>query len=132
MSDLRGNQVIDSREVMERIEELQDERNGIMEHSAEVESGEDLANWDKEFGQELTELKELAEEGESASSDWTHGVNLIRDDYFTDYVQEMLADIGELPRDIPHYIVIDWDETASNIQADYTSIEFGGETYWFR
>ncbi len=45
---------------------------------------------------------------------------------------EMLSDIGDLPRDIPHYIVIDEDATARNIQQDYTSVDFDGATYWVR
>jgi hypothetical protein len=44
----------------------------------------------------------------------------------------MTYHIGDMPKEIPSYIVIDWDATAENIQADYTSVDFDGVTYWIR
>lgn len=52
--------------------------------------------------------------------------------YWVDYVQEMLEDTGDIPKDLPHYIVIDWESTARNIQYDYVSIDVGGTDFWIR
>jgi hypothetical protein len=43
-----------------------------------------------------------------------------------------LEDCGESPRDLPFYIVIDWEETADNLRVDYTEVDFEGTTYLFR
>jgi hypothetical protein len=77
-------------------------------------------------------LESVAEQGEEYASDWHHGETLIHDDYFTRYAMELLTDCGELPQDLPWYIVVDEEATARNIQADYTAIDFDGETYWIR
>jgi hypothetical protein len=44
----------------------------------------------------------------------------------------MLEDCGEIPRDLPHYIAIDWEATAQNIRVDYTEIDFDGQAYLVR
>ena len=41
-------------------------------------------------------------------------------------------DIGDLPKDLPAYIVIDWDKTANNIEADYTTVDYDGVEYLIR
>lgn len=102
-----SDDVIDSRAVIERIEELQDAYD------------------------EYKVLTALAEEA-ADSEDWPHGATLIRETYFVDYCKELLADIGDLPKDLPHYIEIDWDTTADNLRADYTEVDFDGVAYLIR
>jgi hypothetical protein len=53
---------------------------------------------------------------------------LIHEDNFIDAMRELCEDIG----DLPDYIVIDWEATAENLRADYTSVEFEGSTYYTR
>lgn len=36
-----------------------------------------------------------------------------------DFVQDLLEACGDIPRDLPHYIAIDWETTARNIMYDY-------------
>lgn len=110
--------VIDSRDIESRIEELE----------AELEDSELSA----EDYEELQTLRALAKDGEEYSPDWNYGSTLIRDSYFVDYVQEMLEDCGDIPKDLPHYIHIDWESTARDVRVDYTPIEFDGVTYWVR
>jgi Antirestriction protein (ArdA) len=119
--------IIDSREVIERIKELRDL---LPETVLDVMPGtnDELAT----IQNELSIFEKLAEQGESYAADWDHGVALIRDSYFTDYAREFLEDCGDIPRNIPHYIAIDWEATARNIQVDYTPIDFDGVTYWVR
>lgn len=145
--------VIDSRDVIERIEELEAEREQLAEsvydaNSALRESVDDderevlddalekakdrLDDWYNDNGDELKALKSLADEAEGYAPDWHHGATLIRGTYFGEYAEEMLKDIGDLPKDIPHYIVIDWEATADNIREDYTAVDFDGIEYWVR
>lgn len=114
--------VIDSRDVIARIEELE----GLIadEAIADVKRGAAL--------EELRPLKALAAEGENYAPDWEYGAALIRESYFTDYAKELLEDCGDLPRGLPHYIAIDWEATARNIKVDYTEVEFDGVTYLIR
>lgn len=122
--------VIDSRDVIERIEELQGERD-----SFELDGEENPEAWaeqNPDDAEELRELEALAEECEGYASDWRHGEALIRESYWEDYVQELLEDCGDIPRNLPHYLVIDWEATARNIAVDYTEVDFGGVTYYIR
>src|SRR5262249_45105724 len=112
----------------------------------EVEQGETIGNYhywvaklddgdafeSSEDALEYANLKALADEAEGYSPDWTYGSTLVRDSYFTTYTQELCEDIGDVPRNLPSYIEIDWEATARNIRQDYTSVEFDGVTYWVR
>jgi hypothetical protein len=149
-----SDDTIDSRDVIERIEELEAEREAITEEVEEYahaeeeedddgnpkqvdvdrlrEARESLKEWDDENGDELKALKALAKEASGYADDWKYGAQLIRDSYFTEAMQELLDDCGEIPKNFPSYIEIDWEATARNLRADYTSVEFDGVTYWVR
>jgi len=105
--------VIDSRDIIERIKELKDTE-------------------DEDEKAELASLENLAEDCQS--SEWTYGVGLIRDDYFTEYAKELCEDIGDLPKEVPNYIKchIDWDGVTEDLKVDYETVDFDGVTYWFR
>lgn len=90
---------------------------------------------EEDYSEELAELatlKALAEEGSDCSAEWDYGATLIRDSYFVEYCKDMLVDIGDLPKNLPHYIEIDWDKTADNLKADYASVDFDGVEYFVR
>jgi DNA repair exonuclease SbcCD ATPase subunit len=160
-----SDDVIDSRDVIERIQELEAEREALAETleetrsaheeaeaaKADVDSGDadadhdlagklddlatrleearhELEEWDDQNGEELKGLKKLNDEGESLD-DWEYGVALYRESYFVEAMQEMVQDIGDLPKNIPAYLEIDWEATAKNLRVDYTEIEFDGVTY---
>ena len=161
MTDVRNtDDVIDSRDVIARIEELEEERQDLVEAlddardtlgdakddtSAIADNPVDrleaeerlsaakvaLSEWDADNGDELKALRDLMEEAGS-SPDWEYGESLIRDSYFTEYAQQLLEDCGELPPDLPSYIEIDWEATARNLRVDYFSVDFDGVTYWIR
>ena len=134
--------VIDSRDVIARIEELTAERDGLVAAIDDAVSEEQgsgdiealklaLAEWlDGEDGLELASLEKLAEEAEGYAPDWTCGATLIRDDYFERAMDELVEDIGDMPKDIPSYMTIVLDYTA--LQQDYSAVDFDGETYWVR
>lgn len=108
--------VIDSRDVIARIEALRadDQRD-------EVEA------------EELAALEDLAKEAEGYAEDWQYGAALIRDSYFEEYAREFADDIGAVNRNAkwPN-TCIDWKQAAEELQMDYTRVDFDGVTYWTR
>jgi hypothetical protein len=161
--ELHAN-IIDSRDIVKRLEELQEEKEALEEaitdckesvseafdawerdtdseelkddHGKSLEllatAEEVLTDWIAENGEELTMLESVNEEGENYCPDWTHGETLIEEDYFVEYAQELVSDIGDLPENIPSYIVIDWKATADNLLSDYSYIDIDGTKYYIR
>lgn len=108
--------VIDSRDVIARLEYLRD--------------GDGLTDDEK---RELDALIKLDEEGRDYAPDWEYGATLIRDSYFTDYAMQLAEDIGAIKADAQWpYNFIDWTMAAHELRIDYTSVDFGGVTYWVR
>ena len=121
--DLSKCDYIDSRDVEELMEELEDEVEEI-----EIEDGDvDEITIENAFRLELEELRD-----EINSSEWQYGLLLIRESEFTGYCEEMLKDCGDLPQDIPSYIAIDWEKTAENLSVDYSEVEINGVTFLYR
>jgi len=118
--------VIDSRDIINRIEELENELQEFLDESEE-NTAENFPEWE-----ELKSLRTLAAECSSLSADWKYGETLIRYNYWEEYVKEMLEDCGDIPNNIPWYIVIDWETTADNISQDYALVEFDGVEYYIR
>ncbi len=114
--------IMDSRDVMARIEELEELREGDLENFNETEEAE-----------ELKELLEFATYKGEYHPEWEHGVTLIRNSYFKDYAQELAEEIGAIDgsENWPCNC-IDWEMAARELRIDYTSSEFGGITYWYR
>ena len=123
--------VIDSRDVIDRIAELEGERDSwLADHDAD---DSDWAAVNVDDAEELATLKALASEGEDYAADWTHGETLIRDSYFVEYAQELAEDIGAINHEAswPN-TCIDWEQAAQELRMDYTAVEFGDVTYWIR
>lgn len=76
-------------------------------------------------------LSNLVSKGgdEQWRGDW-YPITLIRDSYFEKAMDELLEDVGELPKELPCYLKITVDYKA--LQMDYSSVEFDGVTYWYR
>jgi len=124
------NDLIDSRDVIERIQELQNR--GAAERRIEhpdLEPSED----DEEELRELDALLALAEEAEGYSEDWPDGATLIRDSYFVEYAQQLAEDIGCIDRNGAWPAdCINWERAAEELQMDYTQVDFDDVTYWVR
>jgi len=79
---------------------------------------------------ELTALLALEEEA-GDSPDWECGVTLIHDLYFPEYAREIAEDLqgadffGSWPGNC-----IDWDYAARELQHDYMSVDYMGQTFW--
>lgn len=131
---------INLRDVTARVEELREERkarNGD-DWEDETENGDNpWATENPEDDVELVELENLLSElaGYGGDYQWEgdwYPQRLIRNSYFTDAMQELVEDIGDIPRGLPGYLVIDWEATADNLRMDYSSVDFAGTTFWYR
>jgi hypothetical protein len=120
--------IIDSRDVEERITELDDQRSEF-DPSGTCER----AVLDEDEADELTALLKLREEAEGYSEDWKYGATLIRDSYFRAYAEELADEIGAINSDqtwpLNH---IDWEAAADALKEDYTAVDFDGVEYWVR
>ena len=126
-----NNDILDSRDIISRIEELENDRDSWNDDEDNADS---KTTWEAEYpddATELTTLTDLAEECENYS-EWVHGEVLVRYSYWEDYVQELLEDCGDIPRNLPHYLVIDWKQTADNISQDYATVTYDGVDYYIR
>lgn len=112
--------MINSSDVIARIEELLEAR-----------------PLDTEDNAELNALMSLAEEGEGAA-DWHYGETLIRDSYFQEYAESLADELGYLEQGSQGaqptwpFTCIDWEKAADELQTDYFSVDFDGITYWIR
>lgn len=108
--------VIDSRDIIKRIEVLTDQC--------------EASYLDFDEYQELCTLSDLAEEGEQYASDWSYGEQLIQRAYFKQAMDDMVADCYEMPKDMPFWMSIELDYDA--LEQDYTSLDFDGIEYLIR
>jgi hypothetical protein len=114
--------IIDVRDIIARFEEL----------SSDIEVGEPDEDMRKEHSDLLDILDELRDVGggdEQWRGDW-YPVTLIRDSYFTEAMDELLEDIGDLPKNLPSYLQITVDYVA--LKMDYTAVQINGTTYYTR
>jgi len=87
---------------------------------------------------ELKTLENLLEElkgcggDEQWNGDW-YPITLIRDSYFEDYAQELAEECGLVNHNAnwPNSC-IDWEKAARELQWDYSTVDFGDVTYWYR
>ena len=124
MNDIKPeNDIIDSRDVIERIEDLTDQA--------------EYGPLDQDDSEELAFWREVAEQGEGAA-DWIYGATLIADSYFTTYAQELADDIGAVNSEIGWPAChIDWDAAATALKIDYFEIDVTHAdgctySYWIR
>ena len=110
--------VIDSRDIIERIEELE---NLIADESTNA----DFLEWCQEYDT----LTTLTEECEGYAPDWNYGTTLIHRDYFEQYMDEMIQDCYTIP-ELPSFISLEIDYDA--LEQDYTSVDFDGQEYLIR
>lgn len=107
--------IMDTRDIQARIEEL-----------------EDLVDEGPLEADEVAELKALVNLKEETEYYFENEESFISDDYFEEYVEQFLKDCGMIPADLPEWVHIDWERTAEEVKVDYTAYEFRGTTYWIR
>lgn len=120
--------IIDIRDIIARVEELEQEREGL--DIANPEQDADLAAEHCQLANILAELVGYGGD-EQWRGDW-YPVTLVCDSYFTTYARDLLEECGTIPRDLPSWVEIDWEATARNVRIDYTPVDINGRTYWYR
>lgn len=129
--ELTSNDIIDVRDIIARVEELESD----IEDLRESEQMPDQAAAD-EADEELQALTSIMEDlkgyggDEQWRGDW-YPVTLIRESHFVDYCQELVFDCYDL-KGIPTFIHIDWELTARDIKVDYSEVTIDGVTYFYR
>jgi hypothetical protein len=110
---------IDSRDIIDRIEDLQDSERDMDEQ------------------RELNALLILAEQAQH-SPDWLHGEVLIRRSYFVDYITDLIHDCYPMPKEMHsgqwpfRHITIDYEAAAREAEVDYMFVDFDGVEYLIR
>ena len=131
MSISNLDDVIDSRDVIERIEELESIQAELVQQLSDgLISEADMLIFDKEQGKELDMLRALADEASQYSNDWEYGETLIHRDYFEKYMDEMVEECYEIPKNLPYWMSITLDYDA--LEQDYASVDFDGQEYLIR
>lgn len=154
--------IIDTRDLQEEYNELMEARDQIEELESQISDLEDEIdeldelgpyggeNADEELDTLREKLDELIYERESIDydedradeirnifdevPDAEYGATLIEAGSWVEYVKELCEDVGDIPRDLPHYIenAFDWEKVADEIVMDYGMIDFDGNTYYYR
>lgn len=132
--------ILDSRDVIARRDELKEERdryNEAAEEKSEM-SGEGgragVNDWVEDCPEDAEELAQLEAFIAEGSDSWEDGETLVRETYFKDYAQELADDLhGErMAKNEWPFSCIDWEKAARELQYDYTGADWDGVTYYFR
>jgi len=118
--------IIDVRDIIARVEAIESEGDDTF-----------LADTDPETLGEVRTLRMILNDLEGNGGDEQlrgkrYPVTLIAEHYFTMYVRELLEDCGDIPRDLPAYVHIDWQRTARDIAVDYSTVTIQGREYLYR
>ena len=136
--------IIDSRNVIDRIDHLDSELRDAYEGSGGKRKKKKFEEWVNDTAEddrhtlqdaakELKALKSLQDEAEGYCSDWKYGAALIRESYFEDYARELAEDIGAVPKDLSWPCChIDWEAVTEALKQDYTTVDFDGVDYYVR
>lgn len=115
-----GDAGIDMEAVRTSIEEWEESKEFAEEEGAE--------EFQPPFSIELyQQLKEFAD-GASGCDE------AIADEYFLEYITQIIDDCYDIPKNASgwpyRHIKVDYEAAAEEAKQDYTSVEFGGVTYW--
>jgi hypothetical protein len=120
ITNVFDDNVVSSLDIIARIEELKEQ--GDLDEN-------DFYHLNEDEKAELAALQKFESKYDFVT-EWQYGAEFIAEHYFTEYVKDMLNDCGTIPRDLPDYVAIDWEETADNLKCDYTDAEFNGVNYY--
>ena len=129
--------IIDSRDILERIADLRSEwaENTGDDPDDYVLTGDDWAVGLGEDGAaEMAALTSLVDALRNLGGDTPeNGIPLVHEAYFEDYARELAEDIGAVDREAAWPLgYIDWEAAAAALLMDYSSVDFDGQTYWVR
>lgn len=144
-----GQDIIDSRELQELYDDLiseqedleqaiKDARVDLKQAQADYDVDEALEALDEaeqeleHFNVENSGIMREIEDAMEEIGEWQYGEVLIHENYWIDYVEDMLNDLGYLNTKDAWFIEIDWEKTARNVAMDYITVELDGHTYYAR
>jgi hypothetical protein len=149
MSNPINNTVFDSRDLLEYRDELAEniiylynecmsEANEDWEDVDDIEdvNFEALNNIDdyQDEVEHYIDISKFCDDISEYCSDFEYGVAIMHEDYFEEYCEELVKEIGDLSKNLPAYIEnnIDWSGVADDLKVDYSEAEYDGNTYYFR
>lgn len=135
--------ILDTRDLIERRDELKETIfNSFIETFPQYKDQtdcfddilfeeEEVQDWEEEFESEFEEINEIDQIENDLGSEFNYGVTLIDEGDFEEYCEELVSDIGDLPKELPSYISnnIDWSGVADDLKADYTDVTYRGINY---
>ena len=135
---LNSEDIIDVRDIIERVEELEDERDNYTAPNRDGYQTMIGADWHGDNPEDVQELKTLTAiledlKGYGGDEQWRgdwYPLTLIRESYFTDYTEELVSECYDLK--VPDWVHIDWEATAREVMVDYSQTDIDGVTYFYR
>ena len=138
--------MIDTRNLVEKREELQtnlvDSFNNYFDTEIEDfdeltkhidnSEDEDVQKWKEDNSDDFDHIEEI-DELEDEISEFTFGKTLIPNDDFTEYCEDMINGCYYM-KNVPSFVKdnINWDGVASDLEVDYSSVTYQGESYFYR
>jgi hypothetical protein len=112
VDDLRGRDVIDSRDIVELAADLRDQGK------------------ERELTEEEWSILGLDDEQGGGIPDWLYGATLIAESYFVEHAKEVAYDMGMTSGEEEWPLsFIDWNAAAEALKVDYIELEVLGSTY---
>jgi len=93
---------------------------------------EEIQDWKEYWIEDINHIEEINSIESEIGREFEYGCTLILEEDFEDYIEELLEDIGYIPKDFPRWIEIDWSATAENVKQDYSSLSYQDEEYLYR
>jgi hypothetical protein len=111
--------ILDSRDLDERIDELESELDELAD------------DMDEDDRDELTALIGLRES--TYAEGWKHGIAFIAESDFEEYAQQFADDLGLIDSSANWPMnCIDWEYAAKELAHDYSMVTFRGTDYYYR
>ena len=135
--------IIDTRDLIEERDASLEELRAFLYdlYKIEIEKFEDLKKLndfqkgkykeDKDILQLINIITEINNLEEEVGTEFQYGVTLISKNYFVDYVKDFVTDCGYIPRNLPHWIEVNWESTAENLKVDYIETVFRDLEFYF-
>ena len=114
--ELGNDDIIDSRELEERLEELK-----------QLAEDNEINEEDQEELKMILEIKE-----ECGGYGWEYGITFIRAIYFDEYAEEYFDNnyAHNIPENLRNYI--DYKAFSRDLEIDYSSVDINGVYYYFK
>ena len=153
-----SDDIIDIRDMIERFEELRDERADL--ETAFTDAQKAFEETDEEDGDARAEAQVAIDDAESALLEWDgqeehdnlkslledlagsggdekwegswYPITLVADSHFEDFARDEAEQLGLIKDQSWPCNCIDWERAARELQMDYSAVEWGGNTFWYR